>query len=365
MIRAGILGTGWAAFEHAFALRSVRGVEVVAVGSGSRARSELFARENGIPAAHTYQEVLELDAIDVIHVCTRNVLHHEQILAALVQGKHVISEKPLALNVDQTRDLYERAARASSVSLCTFNYRAYPTVQWARRLVAEGEIGDVFMVRAQYLQDWLAQASTYNWRLDPLVGGPSAALADIGSHCFDLVEHVSGLRIESVDALLGTAAPERMRSREGTDERIRITVDDHAIATVRMSNGAIGSVVVSQVSAGHKNDLAFELSGSRGTVAWSQEDPDALWITKSSGMRSRYQRGPETVSDDMLPPGHPFGWRDAMRRYLGAAYSLIGDRSSEPAVSLADFESGYRASVLVAAALSGSGERLPAASEAR
>ena len=355
-IRAGILGTGWIATEHANALRRLPDVELAGVASGSAGRAKDFARGQGaVKAFGGYQELIESDEVDVVHVCTQNALHHGQCLLALRSGKHVVAEKPLALSAQQSRELLETAATGNRVRACNYNYRAYPAVQEARRLVGSGELGELYLVRGTYIQDWLLHAWDYNWRLDPAASGPSSAMADIGTHWFDIVEHVTGQRAVRVDARLRTAVPERIEKTANGERRHRISGDDSAVVGFEMAGGALGSVVVSQVSAGRKNHLTFELSCAKASISWSQEDPDQLWIGHRDHANSVRMRDSAMSAEVVLPPGHPFGWRDALQRNLESVYA--GINGELPAVPFATFADGHRSMVLLEAVLRSSVDR--------
>lgn len=365
LIRAAVLGTGWIAHEHVLALSGIPGVKVVGVASSSIGRAQRFAAEHDLSVAVApHAELVRRPDVDVVHVCTRTALHAQLCVAALEAGKHVIAEKPLAASSEETARLVTLTQRFPNlVTACNYNYRAYPIVQQARQLVAAGELGDLLFVHGGYTQDWLLSPSDYNWRLDRSESGASGAFADIGSHWFDLVEHVSGDRIEQLFAYLHTALPERMV--EGGLSPVSIELDDCGVAGFRFEGGAVGTVAVSQVSAGHKNNLWFELDGSKGSLAWSQEDPDQLWLGRQHGPNQSWRRGPEVTSEDALPAGHPFGWRDAFRRNIASIYRRIESPDDDPQVPVpvAGFLDGHRGLLLVEAVVRssthGGGAKLP------
>jgi predicted dehydrogenase len=200
-------------------------------------------------------------------------LHLPVTLAALAAGKHVISDKPLALNPDEGRILRDAAVAAKVAHVVTFNYRGNPLVQQARGMVASGETGGVSFVHGHYLQDWMTDPNVYSWRSDPAKGGATSALGDIGSHWCDLAEHVSGLKIVSVLADLTTVIPVRYSagasaeafSTKSGGERTPVQVQSEDLASVllRFENGAKGCFSVGQVLPGHKNDLVLEVNGSK------------------------------------------------------------------------------------------------------
>ncbi len=351
-VRVGIMGTGWIAQEHAIALAAIPQAELVGVSSATPGRAERFATNHRIPRHLTHEELVASEEIDAVHICTRNFQHHDQCLAAMRAGKHVVAEKPLALSVKESQSLLDASAPRDRVRACNYNYRAYPAVQEARRFIESGELGEIYLVHGTYLQDWLLLRTDYNWRLDAAQSGNSSAMADIGTHLFDLVEHVTGAHVESIQASLRTTLPERLEQTANGSVKHRITGDDCATISFKLATGALGSLVVSQVSAGRKNHLSFEISGAGGSLFWSQEDPELLWIGRREGGDSIRVRNQAMAPDEFLPPGHPFGWRDALRRNLRSVYAAIDGKA--PALPFATFADGHRSLVLLEAALASS-----------
>lgn len=337
-IGAGVIGAGFMGRAHVEALRRLGRVDVVALASSSPARAAARARALHIPrVAETYQAVLQDPDVTVLHNCTPNHLHHEVTAAALAAGKHVVSEKPLAIDSRQTADLVARAAAAGVVHAVNFNYRYYPLVQHARAMIDAGELGEVRLIHGSYLQDWLLYEADYNWRVDPVQGGPSRALADIGSHWCDLVQHVSGLRMMAVLADVATLLPARRRARErretfaGTgeaSETVPVTTEDYGAVLFRFTGGARGALVVSQVSAGHKNRLSFEVNGSRRSLAWNQEEPNVLWVGERDRANWQLLKDPALLHEAArpyahYPGGHNEAYPDALLNLLGNVYARI------------------------------------------
>ncbi len=347
MIRAAILGTGWMAHEHALALSTIPGVAVVAVSSGIPERAQRFATQHNIRTAADHATLVESPDVDVVHVCTKNSEHFQLCLSALEHAKHVVAEKPLATTSDETLVLLQRAEAASLVHACNFNYRGYPLIQHARALIQRGEIGDVYLAHGAYTQDWLLHATDHNWRLNQTEAGLSAAVADIGSHWFDLVEHVTNCAITSVSGRLRAAVPERRMGANGAWHAAEL--DDCGVISFELNNSGIGSLVVSQVSAGRKNHLWFEVSGSKASLAWSQEDPDRLWLGRRDGANQWLMRDATMTPDDPLPAGHVFGWRDALVRTMASVYQRILDPRVMPPVTYATFADGHRTLKLIEA----------------
>ena len=255
-----------------------------------------------MPKAYGSFEALVADPdVHVVHNTTPNYLHVPVILAALAHGKHVISDKPLAMTAADARTLLDAANKAGVVHAVTFNYRGNPLVQQAREMIAGGELGPVHFVHGAYLQDWLLEATDFSWRLEPDKGGESSAVGDIGSHWCDLVQHVTGQRIVEVLADLTTVIGTRLKPsasteafarerRRGARGRSACSSEDLATILLRFDGGAKGSVSVGQVCAGHKNGLWFEANGRQASVRWEQERQNELWIGRRDAANARARR---------------------------------------------------------------------------
>ena len=208
-LRVAIAGTGFIGRVHAHAVR-VAGARLVAVAASSPESAERAARALGAERAEASAEAMAAaDDIDVLHICTPNHLHEPLALAALASGKHVVCEKPLALDAAGAARMEAAATAAGRVLAVPYVYRFHPTVRHARAMIAAGDIGPIRLLHGSYQQDWLASPDDDSWRVDPNVGGRSRAFADIGSHWCDLVEFASGHRISRVLARTATVVPER------------------------------------------------------------------------------------------------------------------------------------------------------------
>lgn len=360
-LRAAVIGTGFVGPFHVDAVRRGGLADVVAVAGSNPERTAARARALGVPIAITDLDRLFADPeIDVVHVCTPNSTHVELARRALEAGKHVVVEKPLALSLADARGLAATRVQAGLHGMVAFTYRGYPMVRRARQLVGAGELGDLRLVHGAYLQDWLAEQTDYNWRLDP-GSGVSRAVADIGSHWIDTAEFVSGRRVSAVFADLATFLPARRRplvetaafeAASGERETVAITSEDAATILLRFDGGSRGAVVISQVSPGRKNAFGFELAGSRASLAWEQERPESLWIGSRAETR-RLTREPEVVASGVpsLPAGHPEGWAEALRDVLRSFYAEIVDgppHGSEPA-AYPTLDDGVRSVAMVEA----------------
>ena len=270
-LRIGVVGAGFIGAVHAHAARRA-GASIVGVAASTPSSTKEAVEVLGAERAFADGESLVTSSdIDVVHICTPNQLHAPLAELALAAGKHVICEKPLALDLPSATDLRSSAERAGVVATVPFVYRFYPLVREIRARVAAGT-GPLRLIHGTYLQDWLSTEEDDNWRVDAAFAGPSRAFADIGSHWCDLVEFVTGDRLAAVCAELVIALPERRTSgghvhafssgteRDGTPRAV--TTEDVAIVMFRTVAGVRGSVVISQISSGRKNRLFLEITGA-------------------------------------------------------------------------------------------------------
>ena len=367
-LRTGIIGGGFIGPQHVEAVRRLGYVDIVAIAEGSPELANAVAGKLFIPRAYgSYQELLADPDVDVIHNCTPNVLHYEINRAALEAGKHVISEKPLAMNSSETATLVQVAARSGRVAAVNFNHRGYPMAQQARHMIATGLLGDVRLLHGAYLQDWLLYPTDWSWRLDPVKGGASRAMADIGVHWADLMQHVTGHRISRVFADLRTLLPKRFRPTQrvqsfggsadaANTEAVDIATEDEAMVIFETEQGARGSFMVSQVSAGHKNRLSFEVNGSQASVGWDADAPDQLWIGYRDKPNECLAKDPTLVAPEVaqyvhLPGGHAEAWPDALKNVMAAIYAAIRDGRTGQGDIFATFADGHHAALLVDAVL--------------
>jgi predicted dehydrogenase len=359
-LKAAVVGTGFVGVVHVEALRRL-GVEVLGVVGSTPERARAKAATYPLPPAYeSLEHALADSAVDVVHLTSPNHLHHPQATLALEAGKHVVCEKPLALDAAQAAELVELAERSGLVHCTNFNLRFYPQVREARERVRAGALGELWAIHGGYLQDWLLLPTDWNWRLEPEQGGTLRAVGDIGSHWLDLAEFVTGRRIESLLADLVTALPERRRPAgpvetfaraAGATEPVAVTTDDFAHILLRFGGGLRGSCTISQVSAGRRNLLSFELDGSDGALAWSSERNEELWL----GHRDRPN---ETLWRERgsVPPGHPEGYQDTFKDLYAEVYRAVA--AGEPGDGYPTFRDGLRANALGEAVLASSrGER--------
>jgi predicted dehydrogenase len=354
-LRVGVVGTGFIGAVHVDALRRL-GVEVAGVVGSTPDRAA--AKRLG-PVYESYEALLDDGGIDVVHLTTPNHLHHAQVKAALEAGKHVVCEKPLALTATESGELLELAERSGLVHCTNFNIRFYPLVQEARARARGGALGQVWNVHGAYLQDWLLLPTDWNWRLDPAKGGTLRAVADIGSHWLDLAQFVTGLDVEQVFADLVTTIPVRRRPTgevETFSSAAGVARVDEAMSTedvahilVRFRGGARGSCVISQVSAGRKNAVRFEVDGSEGALAWEGERPEELWLGHRDAPNGTLLRDPALMdaaarTTTQLPAGHAEGFADTFRELYRAVYRAVA--AGAPGDDYPTFRAGHVENVL-------------------
>lgn len=368
-IGMGLVGPGFVGAHHIDAVRRLGFVDVIAVAASSEQSARRKADALGVRKAYGSFEALIADPdVHVVHNTTPNHLHGPVIMAALARRKHVISDKPLATTAEEARRLWHAASDAGVVHAVTFNYRGNPMVQQAREMIARDEIGPVHFVHGDYLQDWLLEPTDFSWRLEPEKGGESSAIADIGSHWCDLVQHVLGQRIVEVLADLTTvietrlkpaSSPEAFARGDGAREPFTVRSEDLATVLLRFDGGAKGSLSVGQVCAGHKNDLWFEANGRRASLGWRQEQQNELWIGRRDAANAVLPKDPSLLNDAArayahLPGGHQEAWADAFCNVMRDVYAFIasGKRPADPRPpAFATFEDGYRAAAIVDAML--------------
>ncbi len=320
-IRLGMVGGGQGAFignVHRIAARIDDEYELVAGAlSSDPQRAAASAREFGIDDERSYANFADMaaaeaardDGIDVVAVVTPNHLHHPIAKEFLDAGIHVICDKPLTVTSEQSRELIDAAERANRILAVTYNYSGYPMIRQARAMVANGELGNIRLVQAEYVQDWLADAIEQTgqkqaaWRTDPAKSGAGGCIGDIGTHAYQLATFVTGLTLDSLCADLSCFVEGRR-------------LDDNAALLLRFKGGAKGMLWASQVAVGNENSLSLRVFGDKGGLGWRQEAPNELWFTTLGGSAQRITRGgaaagPEAGRVSRIPAGHPEGYLEA------------------------------------------------------
>jgi len=359
-LKVGVIGTGFIGPAHVEALRRL-GIEVAAV-AGPRLESVAEkAKAMHVGKYYDTAEALIADPdVNVVHITSPNYAHHAQAKAALLAGKHVVCEKPLAMNSAESIELVQIAAEKKLVNAVNFNIRFYPISHQARHIVHSGDIGDVNIVQGSYLQDWLLYPTDWNWRLEPQYSGEMRAMADIGSHWIDLTTFITGLKIEAVLADFKTFLPTRQKPLGHVEtftsklqtaleyEAQSINTEDYASVLLRYTNGARGVMTVSQMSAGRKNRLFYEINGAKASIAWDGERPNELWIGHRDQANEHLLKDPSLLAPEArqyasYPGGHTEGFPDTFKQLYSAIYRYIeaGDFTAKP--DFPTFQDGDRA----------------------
>ncbi|HAE87819.1 TPA: dehydrogenase [Candidatus Marinimicrobia bacterium] len=348
MIHVGIIGAGFMGSSHLENLRRVPGIKVLALADSNKASAQKLADMFNIPRVYSdWKELLHNPDIQAVHNCTPNYLHFEINKAAILAGKAIISEKPLTNSVAEAEELVCLAEEKNVLNAVNFSYRNYPMPQQIKELIDEKKVGDIYLVHGHYLQDWLLYPNDYNWRVEPEWGGESRAVADIGSHGFDLIQFLTGQNMTAVFADLQTIHKTRLKPQEEVEtfkgketgkssdvKEIAVKTEDAGIILFKLEKGGMGVFTVSQVSAGHKNCFDLEINGSRMSVSWNQENPNQLWLGYRDKANEVLVKDPalltkESAAYSHYPGGHPEGYPDAFKNLFLNFYSAY--RNKKPA----------------------------------
>jgi predicted dehydrogenase len=358
---AAIIGTGMIGACHLRAARQA-GAAIRGVTASTPERSETAARKWEVPSFPSALDAIQSPLVDVVHICTPNSLHFELAKAALKAGKHVICEKPLTNSLVEAEELASLAEASGLVTAIPFVYRYHPMVREARARIEAGELGGLHLLHGSYLQDYLLDPNASGWRVDERQSGPSRAFADLGSHWCDLIEWITSERFSDVVASLQTRIPERPVATgatftvpSATDEPAelrRIITEDLAVLLFRTQHGILANFTVSQLSAGRKNRLWFEIDGAKASLVFDQEEPERLWLAtrkstellvRDPNMGSSEQRRLAT-----LPAGHGQGYAQCFEAFVDDTYAVI---RGEARIGLPTFADGLRSAQIIDAVL--------------
>lgn len=348
-IGVGVAGTGFIGPAHIEALRR-NGITVLGLAENTREKAQQKAAEMGIPRIYgSLDEMLKDEDIQVVHLATPNYLHYPHAKAALLAGKHVVCEKPLAMNTRESAELVQLAKESGKVNAVNFNIRMYPLVQQARSMVQSGELGDLFILQGSYLQDWLLFPTDWNWRLEPELGGTLRAVGDIGSHWLDLITFITDLRVVEVFADFKTMHPIRKKPAKPVETYTGkilqpedyvdqpIFTEDYATILLHFENDVRGVLTVGQVCSGRKNRLFFEINASKSSLAWDSERPNELWVGHRTQPNQIIMKDPALLSPEAravtsYPGGHNEGFPDTFKQLYNKVYTYIlnGDYSKTP-----------------------------------
>jgi predicted dehydrogenase len=363
-----VIGTGFIGPVHVEAVRRL-GHRVRGMLGSTPEKSQAAAESLGLECGYrSLDELLADSAVHVVHVASPNRDHAEQARRCLLAGKHVVCEKPLAMTSQQTSELVRLAEASSLVAAVNYNVRFYPLVLEVRERIRRGDIGEIFHVSGSYFQDWLLEPTDFNWRVLAEHGGELRAIADIGTHWLDTIQFIAGLELEAVCADLRTVHPIRQRPN-GSSETfsrsagsgptrvpVKVTTEDYGSILLRFRGGAKGCMCISQVVAGRKNGLRFDLAGSKASLNWDSEEPNALGIGHRHSANERLTRDPALLSPAArgfadYPGGHAEGFPDSFKQLYKAIYSAIQNPNRGAVPEFATFADGHREVVICEAIL--------------
>lgn len=340
-IGVAMIGTGFMAQVHIEALRRV-GVTLVGILGSTPERSRLAAQRFGLQRAfESWERALADPAIHAVHLGVPNRLHLPMARAALHAGKHILCEKPLAMNSMESAELVALAKRFPHLATgVNYNNRYYPLCIEARESIAKGDLGRIFHVTGSVTQDWLLYETDYNWRVLREEQGDLRALADIGAHWMDLMHFITRLEVEALCADFTTVHPVRQRPQGEVEtftgnvgtpqmtEPISIHTDDYGAVLLRFRGGARGCFYVSQVSPGRKYRVAFEIAGQHRTLSWNSERCEEMWIGHRDEANRVLLRDPSLLSSTArsssdYPGGHNEGYPDTFKMCFRDFYRAI------------------------------------------
>lgn len=359
MINVAVIGTGYIGPVHIEALRRISGITVKGVTDANLELARKTAEKYNIEKVYKdYTEILADPSIHVIHTCSPNSLHFPMNKKAIEKGKHILSEKPLAMTLDQAKELTELAEKKGIVTGINFCYRYYPVVLEMALRVRRGDAGAVRMTTGTWFQDWLSWDTDYTWRLTKAESGDSNISADLGSHWFDLVQFATGLCVTEVMADFATLIPMRKKPTRQVlafekvmdipYEEVKIELEDYSAILFRLDNGAPGSFTTCQAAIGRKSDTELQIYGSTLSYAWNHKKSNELWIGHRDApnetlIESPVLQSPETAPYASLPTGHPLGYHDAMLNLIRDFYDVVNAGGREPTRALPrpTFRTGY------------------------
>lgn len=359
-LKAAIVGTGFIGPVHLEALRRI-GIEVVGILGSSAEKSKLAANQHQIPKGYkNFEELVEDSSVDVVHITSPNQAHFDQASLALTSGKHVLCEKPLAMDSGQSSQLVKLAANCDVAAGVNYNIRYYPLCLEAAEQRREGKLGNINHISGSYVQDWLFYQHDFNWRVLSSEAGPLRAVADIGTHWLDLMHAITGLEVEQVMADLQTVFPTRQRPIGSTEtfsgkgqiqpvqtEDVAIDTEDTGSILLRFKGGAKGVMWVSQITGGRKNCLRWEISGSNKAMSWNSESPNELWNGYRNKPNEMLTRDPALLSDRAsnfanYPGGHNEGFPDTFKQLFRDFYSCIENETFKDCPTFPTFQDGHR-----------------------
>jgi len=339
-IKLGMVGGGQGAFigaVHRIASRIDDRYELVAGAFSSNPEKSIASGEElGISSERNYKDYQEMaikeserdDKIDAVAIVTPNHMHHPISMAFIDKGFHIICDKPLAMNLKECEELVQASINKNIIFALTHNYTGYPMIRNAKEMCDQGELGNIRVIQAEYAQDWLTEDLENKtdsggnkqaaWRTDPTQSGGGGCIGDIGTHAFNLVRFITGLKPQQISAELTSFVPGRK-------------LDDNAQISIRFSGGAKGTIWSSQVAPGNENHLQVRIYGEKGGLEWCQEDPNYLYFTQFGSPKQKITRGgagslASASNVTRIPPGHPEGYLEGFANIYTDIANAITDK---------------------------------------
>lgn len=344
-LKAAVIGAGFMGRTHVENIRRLGFVEVVAVAAISDDEAKRFAASTYIDWATSDVDAILADkSIDGVHICTPNALHFPIAMKALKAGKHVLSEKPLAMTAGEAKKMLDLAEKKGLCHATNHNLRYYPMTQQIRRMIENGELGEILSVDGHYAQDWLLYDTDFNWRILRKDNGALRVVGDIGSHWMDMIQHVTGLPITALCAdleifhkvrkqpkiAIETFAGKTLRPEDYKE--VKIDTEDYGAVLVHLGDRTRGAFTVTQMAAGCKNRFEFMICGSKASVSWNQEQPNSIWIGYRNEPNRILQKDPSLLDPkaapySSYPGGHAEGYPDAHKQLFAHFWARVADRS--------------------------------------
>ncbi len=341
-ISVAMVGTGLMGVAHTQALRK-NAIPVIGVLGSTEEKSRKFSEEYVVPKIYrSYDEILTDPDVSVVHLTTPNYLHYPHAKAALLAGKHVVCEKPLTMTAKESKELLDLAKQTKLLTAVNFNIRMYPMVQKARQMMMAGEMGRPYLIHGFYLQDWLLYPTDWNWRLNPAIGGNLRTVGDIGSHWIDLVSYISGLKVSEVFSEMKTIHKTRTPNQEkqsAVSKEISVETEDYATVLFRFEGDVPGVMTVTQMCAGHKNEIAFEINASQSSLAWNGANMDELWVGHRNQPNQTIRQDEDwKIKDEIEGTGaFPQTFTEMMRRI----YTYLSEGNFEKEPDFPTFNDGH------------------------
>ena len=369
-IKCAVIGTGYISDFHIDAIKRIGFAEVTSLTDVNFELAKEKAKKYLIPKCYrTVDEILSDYKISAVHNCTLNNLHFEINKKIIEAGKHIFSEKPLTMTSGESKLLCNLLNKNPKIIAgVNFLYRMNALIQEMKFKIKNGDIGRPILVHGSYLQDWLLYDTDYNWRVEKELGGASRVMADIGSHWIDSIQTVLDDKIIEVCADLSTVYKVRKKPKGqvGTFSILKdqeyedrnVNTEDYGSVLFKMKSGIHGVFYVSQVSAGRKCYLNFEIDGTKSSIYWNQEKADWMWQGFRDKHNEQIMRNPNLISKEAskytsLAAGHPEGWNDAQKNNIYCFYKYILDRDklNNQKPDFATFEDAYYIQKVVEAVL--------------